>query len=306
MTGTGAKPNLVQAMNEGERMRKIVVGFDGGRESRDALHLGSELAQILDADILLACALGPDVEFDVWATTHFAKVFDQAKRELPGRNFGVRGLRDVSAPAGLADVAAEEQAALIVIGSTHRGSLGRVIPGGVGERLLARSPCPVAVAPHGFADHEHLGLGMVGVAVDGSRESDVAVDLAGDLAALLDAKLRVITIVPAVASDDYLKRTVLHDRGEEIQASAMAALPASLEVESALEDGNPPAVLARHGVDLDLLVIGSRGYGALGRMLVGGVSTEVMRSAPCPVLVVPQAALASHDPACLAGRGHPW
>ena len=260
---------------------------------------------MLDSEMVLVCALGPEVEFDVWAASHFAKVFEQARREIPGRDFAVRGLRDVSAPAGLADVAAGEHADVIVVGSTHRGSLGRVIPGGVGERLLSRAPCPVAVAPHGFADHEHFGLGVVGVAVDGSRESDVALDLAADLAALHDAKLRVITIVPAVASDDYLKRTVLHDRGEEIQASAMAALPASLEVGSALEDGDPPAALARHGVDLDLLVIGSRGYGPVGRILVGGVSTEVMRSAPCPVLVAPRTVRAPRHARCLARRAHP-
>jgi nucleotide-binding universal stress UspA family protein len=305
MTGTGDKPNLTQAMNEEPRARKVVIGFDGGRESRDALHLGTELAQMLDAEIVLVCALGPDVEFDVWATSHFAKVFDQAKRDAPGLDFALRGLRDVSAPAGLADVAAEEPADVIVVGSTHRGSLGRVIPGGVGERLLSRAPCPVAVAPHGFADHEHFGLGVVGVAVDGGRESNIALDVAADLAVRLEAKLRVITIVPAIASDDYVKRTVLHDRGDEIQANAMAAPPASLEVESSLEDGDPATALARHGVDLDLLVIGSRGHGPLGRMLVGGVSSEVMRSAPCPVLAVPRTVRAPRDPKFLAHRANP-
>lgn len=278
-------------MDRGSEQHKIVVGFDGGSESRDALHLGKALAQMLDADMVIACALGPDIAFDTWAAAHFARVFDQARREVPDRELAVRGLRDVSAPAGLSDVAAEEQAAAIVIGSTHRGRLGRRFPGGVGERLLSRTRCPVAVAPSGFADHGHLGLGVIGVAVDGSRESTAALHLARDLAQQLDARLRIITIVPASAGDDYVHRTILRDRGMEIQSDALADLPASLEVEATLEEGEPAPGLARHGVDLDLLVIGSRGHGPLGRMLVGGVSAEVMWSAPCPVLVVPANAI---------------
>jgi nucleotide-binding universal stress UspA family protein len=293
-------------MNEGRRAGKIVVGFDGGRESRDALHLGTTMAHVLGADIVLACALGPDVEFDVWATTHFAKVFDQARREVPGRDFAVRGLRDISAPAGLTDVATEERADLIVIGSTHRGSLGRISPGGVGERLLSRATCPVAVAPHGFANHEHLGLGLVGVAVDGSGESNVALEVAADLAVRLEAKLRVITIVPAGVANGHVIRTMLQDRGAEIQRYAAERLPDSVEAEMVLEEGEPAAALSRHGIDLDLLVIGSRGHGPIGRMLVGGVSGEVTRSAPCPVLVVPRTARVPREPKRAEARVDPW
>jgi nucleotide-binding universal stress UspA family protein len=287
-------------MDPGSGQHKIVVGFDGGSESRDALHLSKALAQMLNADMVIACALGPDVAFDTWAAAHFARVFDEARREVPDRELAVRGIRDVSAPAGLSDVAAEEQADVIVIGSTHRGRVGRRFPGGVGERLLSRTPCPVVVAPSGFADRGHFGLGLIGVAVDGSTESVAAVQLAGDLAQRLDARLRVITIVPASPGDDYVHRTILRDRGTEILSAALSDLPASLEVEGTLEEGEPAPGLARHGVDLDLLVIGSRGHGPVGRMLVGGVSAEVMWSAPCPVLVVPATAISG---TALSGSG---
>ena len=43
---------------------------------------------------------------------------------------------------------------------------------------------------------------------------------------------------------------------------------------------------------LDLLVIGSRGYGPVRRTLLGGVSAEVTRTSACPVLVVPRGAAA--------------
>jgi nucleotide-binding universal stress UspA family protein len=57
---------------------------------------------------------------------------------------------------------------------------------------------------------------------------------------------------------------------------------------SVLATGSPPAELERQATDLDLLVAGSRGYGPSGRASLGSVSTALLRSLPCPVLVVPR------------------
>jgi nucleotide-binding universal stress UspA family protein len=60
--------------------------------------------------------------------------------------------------------------------------------------------------------------------------------------------------------------------------------------------GDPADELATQASDLDLLVIGSRGYGPLRSVLLGGVSAKVMRSAPCPVFVVPRASTEDFAP----------
>ncbi len=62
-----------------------------------------------------------------------------------------------------------EDAALIVLGSTHTGRLGRVRPGSTGERLLLGAPCAVAVAPHGYRTRLDPALTRIGAAYDGSR-----------------------------------------------------------------------------------------------------------------------------------------
>ena len=41
---------------------------------------------------------------------------------------------------------------------------------------------------------------------------------------------------------------------------------------------------------LDVLVMGSRGYGPLHAVLVGGVAGRVVRDAACPVIVLPRKA----------------
>jgi nucleotide-binding universal stress UspA family protein len=150
--------------------------------------------------------------------------------------------------------------------------------------------------PAGFAGHEHFGIGLVGVAFDGSPESEIALELADQLAFALDARLRVITIVPnASANGSHTLRTVLHDRGREARSQARHDLRLTAGVAFELEEANPAAALARHGIDLDLLVIGSRGHGRIHRMLLSSVSADVMRTAPCPLLVVPRTAVRQLD-----------
>ena len=55
-------------------------------------------------------------------------------------------------------------------------------------------------------------------------------------------------------------------------------------------EGKAADVLVEATADFDLLVLGSRGYGPLKRVLLGGVSAKVVDEAACPVLVVPRPA----------------
>ena len=89
---------------------------------------------------------------------------------------------------------------------------------------------------------------------------------------------------------------LLRNHFRKVLDEAKLKLGETDDVEAVLEEGDPAAVLAKHGVELDLLVIGSRGYGPLRRTLLGGVSAEVMRTAPCPVVVVPRVAKAKSAP----------
>jgi nucleotide-binding universal stress UspA family protein len=52
--------------------------------------------------------------------------------------------------------------------------------------------------------------------------------------------------------------------------------------------GDPAEQLAERSAGVDLMVVGSRGYGPLHSVLVGGVSGRLMRTAHCPTIVVPR------------------
>ena len=285
-------------------MKRVLVGFDGSAESRDALRLANAFAELEGAKLIVAAVFSFDplpvrdnTTFAEAEAQYFKHCFDQAQTQL-GHGFESRSVSWVSPAKALNEIAEDEQIDLIVIGSTHRGSVGRILPGSVGERLLHGAPCAVAVAPRGFAEGEHVGIGLIGVAYNGSEEAKLALDEAKRLAQELDCRLRLITAVPtqtpALLRALYME--ALRDHFRKVLDEAKLKLGETDDVEAVLEEGNPAAVLAKHGVELDLLVIGSRGYGPLRRTLLGGVSAEVMRTAPCPVVVVPRVAKAKSAP----------
>ena len=59
----------------------------------------------------------------------------------------------------------------VVVGSSHRGALGRVLVGNVATQLLSGGPCPVLLAPRGLEDRAPLALWLIGVGFDDSGES---------------------------------------------------------------------------------------------------------------------------------------
>jgi nucleotide-binding universal stress UspA family protein len=70
---------------------------------------------------------------------------------------------------------------------------------------------------------------------------------------------------------------------------AVAELPSELRALPVIDRGDPVQKLLEEAeVGVDLLVLGSRGFGPVMRLLIGSVSSRVIRAAPCPVLVVPR------------------
>jgi nucleotide-binding universal stress UspA family protein len=137
----------------------------------------------------------------------------------------------------------------------------------------------------------------VGVAFDGSPESWTALESAIGLARRLAGPL---TVIGAIEPPNYgygealsvLTAEEFHTRHQEecerTMALGLARVPDQIEVESILIKGEAADVIAAASEDLDLLVIGSRGYGPLRRTVLGSVAGAVIRRAACPVLALPR------------------
>jgi nucleotide-binding universal stress UspA family protein len=134
------------------------------------------------------------------------------------------------------------------------------------------------------------------VAVDGSEQSLKAARLAADIAVRLGAALRLVHVIPKVPlpADVYgLKMAELerehHAYAEGILAKAAAQLERpGLKVETSVLDGAPAERLAEEAAapGVGMVVVGSRGHGAVARVLLGSVSDRLVHISSRPVLVV--------------------
>jgi nucleotide-binding universal stress UspA family protein len=207
-------------------------------------------------------------------------------------------------PAHALSRAVEELApALVVVGSTHRGKLGRVLLGTTADHAMHGSPCPVVVVPRG---HEVQAdrVRAVGAAFLPTAEGRETLELAARLARSAGARLEAVMVLSprhAEAQSPGMMARAHHDSGaaEDIAArdhlGAEAALHEAL-ASSAADLGVEPDVLFQDPADgliaaserLDLLVMGSAAHGPAGAVALGGVARKVTASAGCPVLVLPR------------------
>jgi putative phosphoribosyl transferase len=287
---------------------RVLVGFDGSTGARDA----AALARIFcagDRDSALLVNVRPHgsplpVSHRLLGGEDSARVprlFDDARRELGGIEVETRTYAGGSPASVLSDLAEAAAADLLVVGSPHRGAIGRTLIGSVAESLLHGASIPTAVAPRGYAESRHSGFRLIAVAYDGSPESGLALSYAEGLARGSNATIRVLTVAEPIAAMPgvigYTPPPPID--ADELIEEAVRALNGELHTEGRRLTGPTATTLAdacEEGVDV--LVAGSRGYGPAGRVLLGSVSSQLIHRAPCPVLVVPRAieALKDADP----------
>lgn len=275
---------------------KLLVGYDGSEGGRDALELARVLGTIEPSSALVVAVMpyGPlpvgFAELDRDAAREAAPLLADAREQLGGIEVETRTFGGSSPAAVIADLAESEAVDAIVVGSPHRGAIGRALIGSVAEGILHGAPCAALVAPRGYAEHGHGPFATIAVAFDGTPEAQAALREAQKLAEASRAIVRILTVVsPPVALPGGVGYTPINPpEPEKVVREGVEAIGDSVPVEGRQLDGPPAKVLAGACEGVDLLVAGSRGYGPVTRLLVGSVSTRLIETAPCPVLVVPR------------------
>ncbi len=100
----------------------------------------------------------------------------------------------------MTELAEGEGIDLIVVGSPHRGAVGRALIGSVADNLLHGSPRPVVVAPRGYAGERHEPFRRIAVGHDGTPEADAALRAAEALALRSNALIDVLTVLAPPAA----------------------------------------------------------------------------------------------------------
>ena len=190
---------------------------------------------------------------------------------------------------GLHELAEATGADLLVVGSSRRGLLGRVLIGDDTRAALNGASCAVAIAPAGYGARPPV-MREIGVGYDGSPESEHALAVARKLATAHNTRLSAFE---AVSVPTYVHAAWGWMEPETIEEMVDAARDrvADLEgVEPHAAYGVASEELALYSASLDLLVVGSRSYGPIGRLVHGSTAQELARTARCPLLVLTRAA----------------
>jgi nucleotide-binding universal stress UspA family protein len=253
----------------------IVIGVALRDDDEAPLALGADLVRFIGAPPVLAHVFAYDTTTAVSADAEAAALEGVALLALASVAESLGADMEVTLHAepnssrarGLQATAEKLDASILVVGASHRGRIGRVVPGGVAERLLHVAPCALAVAPRGYSGAA-AGIRRIGVAFADTAEGREALDAAAALAALGGARLSVYTAV---------------DR-----QTPLPSLPKGVVGDLQLLEGDVGEALAAASGELDLLVCGSRGFGALHGALAGSVSATLAHRSECPLIVLPR------------------
>lgn len=281
----------------------ILAGVDDRQGGRDALALAERLSDLGGGEIL-AVNVYPYEPFPTLALPSDVDALarDGAQRRMSaqvqaaGIDARTEVMSDTSPGRGLHRAAEAAEADLVVVGSSHHGALGRVVAGDNTRAVLQGATVPVVVArPAGGA----MARGRIfGVGYDGSPESKAALAWAGQLAQSASGTVRVLCVAePPQAfspSISYGINWVALEPDRKEQAERLAAEAVATLGDLALGEavvGMAVEELLRLSREVDMLVLGSRGYGPVRRTVLGSTSDALIHKAECPVVVVPRGAV---------------
>ena len=291
-------------MGERSASPKVLIAIDASKSPLDPLRLGGKLARRAQLPVVLVTVFAHHLLLDGPEDEQQRALRAGAREDLLelGRTLDGVAVEDAlvvasSSPGrALHELSETSGAAVVVVGSTTRGPIRRVLAGSVAQQLLSGAASPVAVAPHGYAEQEDTDLAIVGVAYDGSEESERALTGARDLARRAGARLRIITAVEQLAFGALPVSTTAPAASassvweDELRGRHRAAVadPDGVSVEGVLRRGIAVHVLLEQSREVDVLFVGSRGYGPLHAVLLGSTTRKLTEAAECPLIVIPR------------------
>ncbi len=266
--------------------KNVLVGVDGTPNGRDAIALAGRLIDP-DGKLTLAHVHSSETAEELADCEELL----ERERSSAGVTGELRGVIGASPGRGLHQTAEELGADLLVVGSCRHGAFGRVMLGDDTRGALNGAPCAVAIASRGYAEHLKP-FARVGVGYNFSPESRAALEVARRLAAPTRASVCALEVI-AMTTYSYSPLSPAVLMGEDMDVRLKEADERLKElpgVEGRAVCGLTGEELAAFGDEVDILVVGSRAYGPIRRLVLGSTSDYLERRARCSLLVLPKGA----------------
>jgi nucleotide-binding universal stress UspA family protein len=192
--------------------------------------------------------------------------------------------------SGLHGMAEATGADLLVLGSSREGQNGRVwLRDGV-RNAINGAPCAVVVAP---LEYTELGtpITRIGVAYNGSDESRAALEVGRRLAAELGANALAFQALPRpVYEAQAVSADVVSRAMRELEADVRERLIDETGIDACTSCGDTVHEISIFSGSVDLLIVGSRDYGPVGRLVHGSTTHRLLGYARSPLLILTRGA----------------
>ena len=292
---------------------RVLVATDGSEHATLAVRAAANLSNRAEAELHVVHVRKPlPVQSSLSRPAYFDRVFEEYadlyeeetgqlmrrqvfRAKVEGADVADAHLREGRAAEEIIGLARKLTADLVVVGSRGVGPLERLVKGSVSERVVRLAACPTLVVR---GEEDAWPPSRLVVGDDFSAEARKA----GEMAAAIGAVFGVPTVLvsayrplrnyaPAFPPSALMYGDVpqeleeaLEERASELErmsgsrAGVRAVAGYAVEtIQGVIEEGDEPALTA----------VGSRGLGAARRIVLGSVSTRVLRAANGPVLIVP-------------------
>jgi nucleotide-binding universal stress UspA family protein len=295
----------------GTRTAGPLLVATNGQDGTAALRAAELLAAHDRSDIVVLSVIEPepasayDPQFGIIAPEYEAARLETRRADLQRQLQSVAGagaawptdIRFGPAPDAIADEARQRRASLIVMDSGRHDWIARLLAGETALRTIRRAQVPVLTVAGAFDALPRTAIAAIDFSPSSITAARAALDLLAD-----DATLCLVHVWSRSASEHPSERArdetyerglpALFDRVEK----ALGA-PRGITVRRVTLLGTPVEELLKFAASqgADLIAAGRRGHGFFERLLVGSVTTALVRGAACSVLVTPEPAPAEAD-----------
>ncbi len=274
----------------------ILFPTDFSENAQQAFPLSCSLARDCGARIVVLYVVPPPIGHDQLLARRNPDEYHagswQALRQVqaPDENVQVEHrLEDGDAAKEILKVADDVQSGLIVMGTHGRTGLGRAIVGSVAEQVLRGATCPVLTVRKGSVMPK---IQTILLPMDFSESSESALRVAFSLARDYHARLIILHVASPGLAMPYseFQKTLEQSSGyrRELEEKLRQCQKPECNAEFRVEEGDAADQIIRvaQQAHCDLIVMGTHGRTGLPRLLLGSVAEKVLRTAPCPVLML--------------------
>ncbi len=273
-------------------IRKIVVPVDFSETSEHATDQAAWLAATTEAELLLVHVLPPDRQYfespetfttpddSVEVRKDAAAKLELVARDLSGKYGITPRCRVLQGKVSyeLIDLASEEHADLIMMGTHGAKGLEEILIGSNAQHLVTKAPCPVITFQQ---EKRKPGFSNIVLPIDRSRHSRQKVGVAINVALLCNSKIHIVGLLDNEDEGEYQKLQVVLDQVQmAIDRSEIPYTRHTVKGDNIAQE----AMKYAQSINADLIMILTEDESVLGKLDLGPLSKHIVNHSTIPVM----------------------